>query len=391
MDKLQDNTRAYIRGCGIVCAIGTTQQQLAAACRDKTVKPDLVSPIDPSEAAIPYYRIPMDIHPAQTNRLYQFIDRAVTNAIQDAGLSASEKKNTAVLCGSTACDISDLEEHYQNDLQQSADAIALYRSGFGILAEYVDNKFELSGQEYSFNTACSSSANAFIAAAEMIHAGRCDHAVVLGVEVFNQLSFQGFNSMMLLSQDQCRPFDAKRNGTLLGESVAVVVLSKETATQSGFYNQYPFYFLGGANRCDIKSVTSSNADIVADVMQAALNNASLPTEQIDVIKAHGTSTENNDAAEGMAMKKLFADRVPMFTSLKPYLGHTLGACGLAEMIVLLASIKQGFIPCTPTFANPDPELGISPLREQAEFENGTIMLNYFGFGGNNSSLILCNH
>ncbi|WP_455209767.1 beta-ketoacyl synthase N-terminal-like domain-containing protein [Kaarinaea lacus] len=382
--------RVYIRGAGIVCAMGTSQPQLALACESGQVNVDSIMLPQLSDAPIPYYRISESIHPARSNRLYKFLDYAVEQAIADAGLSQPEISNTAVFCGSTACDISDLEEHYANDMSEDPDAMPLYRSGFGILAGYVRDQFTLGGDEYSFNTACSSSANAFITAAHMIAAGRCDHALVLGVEVINQMSLQGFHSMMLLSNDACRPFDADRNGTVLGESVACVVLSAKPPQRSLFCRNSPFYFLGGANLCDTKSVTSSNADVIAEVMQNALRNANISADEVDIIKAHGTSTANNDSAEGQAMQKVFTNHIPPFTSLKPYLGHTLGACGVAEMIVLLASIQQGFIPKTPTFATPDPEFNIRPLQGAHEFHDGVILLNYFGFGGNNTSVLISN-
>lgn len=380
----------YIRGAGTVSALGATPLQVATTCRDNQVIPQQLTAPQVSDSPIAYYGIGTHIHPAQTHRLYEFMDYAVGKAIDDAGLSTTALANTAVFCGSTACDISDLEEHYVAALAENPNTMPLYRSGFGVLAGYVRDKFDLGGEEFSFNTACSSSANAFMAAAHLIATGRCDHALVLGVEVLNQMSLQGFAAMMLLSPDTCRPFDANRSGTLLGEAVACVVLSREPHQGSAFCGEKPFYFLGGANLCDTKSVTSSNADVIAEVMQQALNQANMVCGEIDAIKAHGTGTENNDAAEGRAMQQVFSEGLPPFTSLKPYLGHTLGACGVVEMSVLLASIQQGFIPKTPTFEDADPGLGIEPLREHHEFRLGTLMLNYFGFGGNNTSLILSN-
>jgi 3-oxoacyl-[acyl-carrier-protein] synthase-1 len=390
MSGSSENKTVYIRGAGIVSALGATQLQVAEACRDNLITTQPLAAPQVSDSPIAYYSIGTHIHPAQTHRLYEFMDYAVGKAIDDAGLSTAALANAAVFCGSTACDISDLEEHYAAALAKDPNAMPLYRSGFGVLAGYARDKFDLGGEEYSFNTACSSSANAFMAAANMIATGRCDHALVLGVEVLNQMSLQGFAGMMLLSPDACRPFDANRSGTLLGEAVACVVLSREPHQGSAFCGEKPYYFLGGANLCDTKSVTSSNADVISEVMQRALNQANLAPSDIDVIKAHGTGTENNDAAESRAMQQVFADQLPPFTSLKPYLGHTLGACGMAEMGVLLASVQQGFIPKTPTFEDADPELGVEPLREHHEFRQGTLMLNYFGFGGNNTSLILSN-
>ena len=90
------------------------------------------------------------------------------------------------------------------------------------------------------------------------------------------------------------------------------------------------------------------------------------------------------------MRLIFGSELPPFTSLKPYIGHTLGACGVMEAIVLLACAKEGFVPRTPGFATPDEICGIQPLTQTMAFSGGNIMLNYFGFGGNNSSLIMSN-
>lgn len=390
MFALAGNKRVYIRGAGLVCAMGASQQTLAQACHGGQTAVSHIAAAQISDCRLPYYKIGESIHPAQNNRLYALLDYIAEHAIDDANLRQPELTDTAVFCGSTACDISDLEEHYRNELIVNPDATPLYRSGFGVLAGYVRDRFHLGGEEYSFNTACSSSANALIMAAQMIAAGRCEHAVVLGVEVFNQLTFQGFGAMMLLSSDACRPFDANRSGTVLGEAVAAVVLSGVPPRDSQFAGDKPFYFLGGANLCDTKSVTSSHPDVIAAVMRSALRHADVRPGEVDVIKAHGTGTENNDSAEGHAMRQVFAAKLPPFTSLKPYVGHTLGACGVAELSLLLATTKQGFIPNTPAFVSPDPQLKLQPMREHLEFQTGTIMLNYFGFGGNNSSLLLCN-
>lgn len=384
-------TRAvYIRGCGIVSPIGDTQDQIAQACRDTQVTPDMISAPHLSDQPIPYYKISTEVTSTGNNRLYDLIERCVSNAISDANMNSHELEYTSIFSGSTACDISYLEAQYESDLKNKKDPIPLCGNGFGVLAAFVADTFYLGGQEYTFNTACSSSANALIWAAKMIQAGRCEHALVLGVETFNQMSFQGFSSMMLLAPARCQPFDAARSGTLLGEAIGAVVLSSKQPTESVFYTGKPFCFLSGVNLCDTKSITSSNADVVAIVMKQALNTAQLKANQIDVIKTHGTGTQNNDHAEAQAMITTYHSQIPHFTSLKPYLGHTLGACGVVEMIVLLATIKQGFIPKTPNFTKVDPEFGYSPLVSHLEFNEGTLMLNHFGFGGNNSTFIISN-
>ena len=130
--------------------------------------------------------------------------------------------------------------------------------------------------------------------------------------------------------------------------------------------------------------------MIAAVMGLALENAAIDPGEITVIKAHGTSTAANDTAEARAMLRVFNPDPPPFTSVKPYIGHTLGACGVMETITMLACAKQGYVPATPGFTTFDESCGCSPLMRSLAFEEGNVMLNYFGFGGNNTSLLISN-
>jgi len=382
--------RAYIRGCGVISALGETQKEIAIACRSGTANPGQLRLPHSSDHPLPYYAIPGDPDGLSSGRLYQLIDKAVDNAVQDAALTQDEVVNLPVFVGSTACDISDLESRYQYDLRNSDSAFPLYRSGFGVLAGYIIDRLQSRGREYSFNTACSSSANAMLTASIMIEHGRIDNALVVGVEARNQMSLQGFNIMMLLSPHGCRPFDQHRNGTVLGEGVGAILLSRRKPSTSEFSDHGPYYCARGANLTDPENITSSSAEMIASVMRLALEHSEIEPSDVSVIKAHGTSTPANDSAEAQGMRRIFGPDLPPFTSLKPYIGHTLGACGVMETIVMLACAKQAFIPATPGFSTPDETCGCRPLTEALHFAGGNIMLNYFGFGGNNSSLIISN-
>lgn len=148
--------------------------------------------------------------------------------------------------------------------------------------------------------------------------------------------------------------------------------------------------LGGANLCDIHHVTSAAPDggAMRAVMEMALADAGLAPADVVLIKAHGTGSPDNDAAEAAAMHALFGDELPPFTGLKRYLGHTLGACGAVELAALLGCLRAGFVPPTAGFAAPDPELRIAPLTESRPAPGGAVMLNFFGFGGNYASLVI---
>jgi 3-oxoacyl-[acyl-carrier-protein] synthase I len=382
--------RVYIRGCGAVTALGNTQREIARACRDGGARPERIRLPHSCDHSLPYYALPGETDEISSSGLYLHIDTVVDDAIRDAALTPEEILDLPVFVGSTACDISDLETRYQHDLRNSDSAFPLYRSGFGVLAGYVIDRLQSRGQEFSFNTACSSSANALLIASRMIAHGRIDNALILGVEVRNQMSIQGFNIMMLLSPQACRPFDQHRDGTVLGEGVGAIILSRRESHSSAYAEGNPYYCVGGANLTDSDNITSSSADMIAAVMRLALDQSALTPHTIDIIKAHGTGTPANDGAEAQGMKRVFGPGLPPFTSLKPYIGHTLGACGVMETIVMLACAKDHFIPATPGFAAPDAECACQPLTEPRPFSGGTIMLNYFGFGGNNSSLLFSN-
>jgi 3-oxoacyl-(acyl-carrier-protein) synthase len=139
-------------------------------------------------------------------------------------------------------------------------------------------------------------------------------------------------------------------------------------------------------------VTSHDEEgaVVAETMNRALGQAGIDSGDISAVKAHATGTENNDRTECAAMKSTFNHLIPPVTCIKPFIGHTAGACGVSELIVFTESVKTGFLPSTPGFRDMDEELNLKPLTENREAGEGCFMLNYFGFGGNCTTLILSN-
>jgi 3-oxoacyl-[acyl-carrier-protein] synthase-1 len=188
---------------------------------------------------------------------------------------------------------------------------------------------------------------------------------------------------MMLAPNGCRPFDAARNGLQLGEGAGAIWLTADD-TKNGFT------LTGGANRCDTYHVTSSQPDGagMAACMTAALRDANVAATAVRAIKAHGTGSLENDAAEAAAMRTLFGPQPPPFTGLKRYLGHTLGACGVVETIAFLGCLARGFVPASAGFADADPALALTPLTRHADAAPGDYLLNYFGFGGNFASLVV---
>ncbi|WP_018404014.1 beta-ketoacyl synthase N-terminal-like domain-containing protein [Marinobacter gelidimuriae] len=230
---------------------------------------------------------------------------------------------------------------------------------------------------------CTATANAILSAAAAIRTGVSDHALVVGLETRNDTTLAGFHGMQLLAQKNMRPFDRQRDGLVLGEGCGVMLLSKCESDDPGVLLQ------GGASNCDTFSISASNPDgsTIAAVMADALDRSGIAPSDIQAIKAHGTATPLNDVGEAAGMRRAF-DNVPPFFSLKAALGHTLGSCGVMETLLVAAALPEGRLPASAGFSEPDPGLGVVPMSKLLAVGPGHYLLNFFGFGGNNSSLII---
>ena len=304
--------------------------------------------------------------------ILEWVASAVTEALTQAQLPTLAR--CALLVG-TSSFLFAAEAEYRHLHAQGKAAIPQLPPP-GHLATQLAQRFGIGGPTYTFSTACSSSANALLAAHDLIARGEVECAIVVGAEGLSAVSVGGFYSLMLLDPEGCRPFDAQRRGLHLGEGAGVLVLDARTS-------EAPI-MRGGANLCDIHHVTSASPDGAAmyAVMREALAHAGAAAHDIVAIKAHGTGSIDNDSAEGAALRTLFGAAPPPFTALKHYFGHTLGACGTLETAAFLGCLAQGFIPATAGFSAIDPALAIAPLTSPQTARAGTYLFNFFGFGGN---------
>lgn len=373
----------YLIGRGIVTTAGRGLKAQVEALGESRVDPQRLALEGTEERSALYCGIEgLGGLDAPVDKLERLIEAAVTDALTEAGLDDEALSRTGIFVGSSSMDVGSSEALYVRDLAEGRDDFALRRSGYGNIAAFTAQRFGLQGDQFTFNTACSAGANALIYAARLLQAGRLAHALVLGVETLNRISLQGFDSLLLSSATGLRPFDRERDGLVLGEGVGAVLLAREAGG-------IPLSLCGGANLCDTSSATNSSPESIARVMDLALADAGVALPDILAVKAHGTGTPSNDAAEALGMRAFFGERVPPFTSLKSCLGHTLGGCGVLETLAFGACLEAGLVPATAGFENEDEALGLSPLRDAREApERGDYLLNYFGFGGNNASLVL---
>jgi 3-oxoacyl-(acyl-carrier-protein) synthase len=254
-------------------------------------------------------------------------------------------------------------------------------------AALIAEQFKLRGPTLTVSSGCSSSANALLLAAEMLQRRKASHAVVVGAEGLSAVTISGFDSLMVLDAEGCRPFDRDRAGVQIGEGIAAIVLSVDAPGHAG---QPRACLRGGANLCDTHHLTAASPDgsVMRNVMLEALASARIAPGDVVAVKAHGTGSVDSDRAEAAALRLVFGGNSPPVLALKRYVGHTLGACGSLETAALIACLEAGFLPAAAGFANVDPALGIEPLRAPQAATPGHYLLNYFGFGGNYTSLIL---
>lgn len=379
------NHTACFLGAGIATHLGTG---ISAQLAGLQQAPRAPQPVDCAIGTL-HERVPYKLlgdFPLQAidTRLYTVIDTVIEQALANVPLSRQDSNAIALFIGSSSFDISVSEHAYQQAQAVRGDAIPLGgSSSFGNLGARICERFGFNGPDFSFNTACTSSANALWYASRMIRSGKIRHALVLGVEVINHITALGFHGLGLLTRSVMKPFDSARDGLVLGEAASALLL--------GPGNAEDFRLLGGANLCDTHSMSAANADgsTVAAVIQAALAEAGLSPAAIGAIKAHGTASLLNDEAESAGLLRLFdAETLPPVCALKPFIGHTLGACGVTELVLFWQALQQGFVPATPGIGADSSVLGVALNQQPCSVDKSAFLLNYFGFGGNNTALVI---
>jgi 3-oxoacyl-[acyl-carrier-protein] synthase-1 len=306
--------------------------------------------------------------------LTQRLNRLLGEAL---GAQPQELDDCLLIIASTSLDIAELE------------AQTTERQGFqpehstplDLLANQLQQHWGFAAA-FTLNTACTSAANGLLYAARLISAGQYTRSLVLSFETPSAIAMQGFGALLLASPSaQYRPFHPERDGLILGEAYAAVLLSQQPGDA-------PLArLLGGFSACDTSSLTTTREDgsHIHWVMQQALNSADCTAAQIDLVKLHGTATNANDLAESNGMRLLYGEQMPALSLLKPWLGHTLGACGLSESLLLLQALQDGPLPSI-SYASE----AMLPLSADAQTlgADSLLLANFFGFGGNNASLVL---
>ncbi len=247
------------------------------------------------------------------------------------------------------------------------------------LTMFVQEVLCLEGPSETISTACSSSAKVFASAERLIRLGLVDAAVVGGVDTLCGSVLFGFNSLELVSNQPCRPFDAARGGISLGEAAGFALLERGAGALE---------LLGYGEASDAHHMSTPHPEGLGAerALNDALARAGLSADTIDYINMHGTASMKNDEVEGALVGRRFPETTHA-SSTKGFTGHTLGAAGIVEAVISLLAIERGLKPGTVNTTDIDPDFGPQIRLQPAHGEVRYVLSNSFGFGGNNCSLV----
>ena len=313
---------------------------------------------------------------------------ALGEALEEAQLTPEMLPKVGFISGTTVGGMDMSEQFYLDFIHSEAHKEYIAAHDCGNCTEMTANHFGKFAFTTTLSTACSSAANAIILGANMIRCGDADIVVVGGSECITKFHLNGFNSLMILDTEPCRPFDATRHGLNLGEGAAYLVLeSAESAKRRGVTAQA--LLSGYGNACDAfhQTASSPEGEGAYRAMSEALTLAGLQPSDIDYINAHGTGTPNNDASESHAMMRLFGENVPPVSSTKPFTGHTTSASGSIEAVFCILALQNGFLPVNLNWSQAM-EDGIVPVSQPTKKALKHVLCNAFGFGGNDSSVLI---
>ena len=325
----------------------------------------------------------------QTSRTSLMGMLAVRQALAEAQLPETAPKNRrVVLISGTTVGGMDITEQYYDSFATSDEHLdCLKKHDCGSSTEEIAAMFGIS-ECTTISTACSSAANALILGANLLKTGQADLVIAGGSEALTRFHLNGFNSLMILDHEPCRPFDAQRAGLNLGEGAAFVVMETEASARERGAEIHA-WLTGYGNACDAfhQTASSDNGEGAYRAMTEALEMAHLKPEDIDYVNAHGTGTPNNDLSESAALKRVFAEKMPLISSTKAFTGHTTSASGSIETVICLLAMQHHFVPANLRWEHQIPD-GITPTTGVKDVTLKHVVCNAFGFGGNDSSLIL---
>ncbi|HHU83160.1 MAG TPA: beta-ketoacyl-ACP synthase II [Firmicutes bacterium] len=403
--------RVVITGLGIITALGQDVEEFWPAIVNGRSGVSLITAFDTTNFDVKIGCEVKDFDPSafidkkslrRMDRFVQFAVVAALKALQDSGIEINEENasRVGVVLGSGIGGMHTMEEQFKVNHEKGPRRVSPFfipmiiaNMGAGQVSIYTGAR----GPSFSTVTACASSAHAIGEAFRAIQYGDADAMIAGGSEAtITPISYAGFTSAGTLAkrndepEKASRPFDAGRDGFVMGEGAGVIILEeleKARARGARIYAEIIGYGLS----CDAYHITAPHPEGLGgyEAMKNTLKDAGLKPEEIEYINAHGTSTIPNDKIETMAIKRLFGEHAYKLavSSTKSMLGHLLGAAGGVEAIITALALKNGVIPPTINYETPDPDCDLDYVPNKTRTKEFRYALsNSFGFGGHNACL-----
>lgn len=384
-----------VTGLGIICSIGNDADSVLESLRKGETGVGPMKYLQSKHSHLPVGEVKLsndqmkdilgikDESPMSRTTLMGAI--AIRQALEHAGITVEQLngKRVALISGTTVGGM-DLTENYYE--QMKTDDSLLYLPKSNECGKSTEEMAEIIGltdaQTCTISTACSSALNSIILGSEMLKRDEVDVVIAGGSEALSRFHLNGFNTLMILDKEQCRPFDDTRAGLNLGEGAAFLILEKNAENSLA-------YVAGYGNRCDAfhQTASSDNGEGAYLAMKDALEMAHLNPEDIQYVNAHGTGTPNNDITESQSLKRIFGDNMPEVSSTKSFTGHTTSASGSIEAVICILAMQNNFTPGNLGWKNKI-EGGIVPTSGNDNIVLENVICNSFGFGGNDSSMVI---
>jgi nodulation protein E len=395
--------RVAVTGLGVICALGRTTAEFAESLRTGRSG---IGPVTSADMAQMRFQNGAEVggyshHPYFDDRRADFLDRfaqfaviAAREAVVDAGVEWTPelKETAAIVTGACVGGQSTEDQGFVAVYKQGLNRVhplTIPKTMANAGASHISMEFGVTGPSFTISTACSSAGHAIGQAFWMVRSGAAPMAIAGGSEApFSFGILKAWEAMRVVSPDTCRPFSRDRKGMILGEGAGMLVLEPlEAARARGAHIHAEIVGFGmSADACHITQPSKEGA---ARAMRAALCDGHLAPEQIGYINAHGTATPANDLTETAAIRMVFgehAERLPV-SSTKSMHGHALGAAAALEAVAAILALRDGILPPTANFNEPDPECDLDVIPNQARAAQVEYAIsNSFAFGGLNAVL-----
>lgn len=401
-------SKIVITGMGAITPVGIGMENYWNNLTSGVSGIDKIKSFDPSELAIqiagevkdytPSDYLPKDLI-RKTDPFMQFAYIAAEEALKMADLEI-EPTRTGIVMGTAMSGIATIaftQEALTGASHKKVGPRFIPKILGNVAAANIAIEYNIQGPSFTVSTACSSGGDAINTAAMCLKSGKADVMLAIGAEsVLCPLVIYSLGNAKALSrnndnpQGASRPFDKDRDGFVIGEGGGALILeTEEHALKRGatIYAE----LLGCGNTCDAHHVTAPHPEGrgAADCMKLALEDAGITADKVGYINAHGTATPKGDTVETKAIKEVFKDNIPLVSSTKGATGHMMGAGGVTEVITCIKALETGVIPPTINLDTPDDECDLDYVANVArKVDVDVAMSNSFGFGGQNSTIIV---